>query len=219
MKILNLYSCIGGNRAHWPAGADITAVEIDAEVARFYGDRFPNDTVIVGDAVGYLVEHYQEYDFIWASPPCQNDGQYRYNVGYRAKGYAPVMPSLMMYRIPMFLDAYDYQGWYAVENTKPFYNPLMPPQKVGRHLFWANFHIPDFSVPPSKIRSRNKIGEWEKYLGISLKGYAIKNKRQHMRNAVNSALGLHVLNSATGAPEHNEPENLPLFATAPQPRL
>lgn len=70
MKILNAYAGIGGNRKLWGDSHDITAVEYDPKIAAIYQDLFPNDTVIVGDAHQYLLEHYQEFDFIWCSPPC-----------------------------------------------------------------------------------------------------------------------------------------------------
>ena len=49
MKILNLYACLGGNRYKWDevADVDVTAVELDPELARLYQERFPNDKVIV----------------------------------------------------------------------------------------------------------------------------------------------------------------------------
>jgi DNA (cytosine-5)-methyltransferase 1 len=45
MKILNLYSGIGGNRKKWGNSHNITAVEIDNDIAKVYKDFFPNDTV------------------------------------------------------------------------------------------------------------------------------------------------------------------------------
>ena len=69
LKILNLYAGIGGNRKLWE-GHEVTAVEFNPEIAKIYQDLFPNDKVIVGDAHQYLLEHYKEFDFIWASPPC-----------------------------------------------------------------------------------------------------------------------------------------------------
>ena len=74
MKILNLYAGIGGNRKLWndvKSDIEVTAVEYDQAIAQAYKDRFPNDIVIVGDALKYLLEHYKEFDFIWVSPPCQ----------------------------------------------------------------------------------------------------------------------------------------------------
>lgn len=70
MKILNLYAGIGGNRKLWGDEHDITAVEFDERIAAIYQDLYPNDTVIVGDAHQYLLDHYSEFDFIGASPPC-----------------------------------------------------------------------------------------------------------------------------------------------------
>jgi DNA (cytosine-5)-methyltransferase 1 len=72
MKVLNLYACLGGNRYKWDEVAEeagielqVTAVELDPELAKLYQERFPNDTVIVADAHQYLLDHYQEYDFVY----------------------------------------------------------------------------------------------------------------------------------------------------------
>ena len=46
MKILNLYACLGGNRYKWGDEHEITAVELDEELAKLYQERFTNDTVI-----------------------------------------------------------------------------------------------------------------------------------------------------------------------------
>ena len=77
MKILNLYAGIGGNRKLWGSEHDITAVELSPEIANLYHSCFPQDNVVVGDALDFLEKHYYEFDFIWASPPCQSHGQYR----------------------------------------------------------------------------------------------------------------------------------------------
>jgi DNA (cytosine-5)-methyltransferase 1 len=71
MKVLNLYAGIGGNRKLW-TDVDVTAVELNPQIAKIYQDFFPNDKVIVGDAHQYLLEHFKEFDFIWSSPPCQS---------------------------------------------------------------------------------------------------------------------------------------------------
>jgi len=49
-KILNLYACLGGNRYKWDEVAkalgielEVTAVELDPELARMYQERFHND--------------------------------------------------------------------------------------------------------------------------------------------------------------------------------
>ena len=194
MRVLNLYAGIGGNRKHWK-GVEVTAVENDPEIAKLYQDLFPEDTVIVGDAHQYLLEHHKEFDLIWSSPPCPTHGQYRYRVGVLAKGYAPVFPDMQLYEEIIFLQHY-YKGLWIVENVKPFYEPLIAPTAVlQRHLFWSNFKIPHQEYAPKKLRTKNKISDYSD-LGIDIAGTKIKNKRQVLRNCVDAELGLHVIQSA-----------------------
>ena len=70
VRVLNLYAGVGGNRKLWQ-DVNVTAVELEPKIAAVYQRQHPNDTVIVGDAHAYLLEHWQEFDFIWSSPPCQ----------------------------------------------------------------------------------------------------------------------------------------------------
>ncbi len=79
MKILNLYAGIGGNRKYWGDEHEITAVEINREIASIYSYNYPNDKMIVTDAHYYLLEHYMEYDFIWSSPPCPTHSKLCYS--------------------------------------------------------------------------------------------------------------------------------------------
>lgn len=65
MKIYNGYCGIGGNRKEWGSNHQITAVELDPRIATIYKDLYPDDEVIIGDAHQYLLEHYNEFDFIW----------------------------------------------------------------------------------------------------------------------------------------------------------
>ena len=58
MKILNLYSGIGGNRKLWGESHEITAVEYNEEIAMIYKDYFPNDEVVIADAHEYLLNNY-----------------------------------------------------------------------------------------------------------------------------------------------------------------
>lgn len=68
IKVLNLYAGIGGNRKLWK-NVEVTAVEINPEIAKIYKDFFPGDEVIIGDAHEYLLHNYDKFDFIWSSPP------------------------------------------------------------------------------------------------------------------------------------------------------
>jgi DNA (cytosine-5)-methyltransferase 1 len=189
IKTLNLYAGIGGNRKLW-SDCDVTAVELDPKIASVYQLFFPADTVIVGDAHAYLQEHYSEFDFIWSSPPCPTHGQYRYNVGFRAKGYSAVFPDMKLYEEIIFLKHY-FSGLYCVENTRPYYEPLVAPSVVlSRHLFWANFYIAQADFGAKHIRDKNKISDYD----TDISGTNISNKRQVLRNCVDSDLGLHIWN-------------------------
>jgi DNA (cytosine-5)-methyltransferase 1 len=170
MKILNLYACLGGNRYKWGDEHEITAVELDPEAARLYQERFPNDTVIVADAHQYLLDHYKEFDFIWSSPPCPSHSRARY---WSSSNYEtttePVYPDMKLYQEILFLQHYYKTGKWCVENVIPYYEPLIPAQKRGRHLYWTNF------VLPANINERNFEGFCQrtsssKYKGSELKG-------------------------------------------------
>lgn len=146
-KILNLYACLGGNRYKWnevKEDIEVTAVELDAELARLYQERFPNDTVIVADAHQYLLDHYKEFDFIWSSPPCPSHSRARY---WNASNYdtttEAIYPDMKLYQEILFLQHYYRTGKYVVENVIPFYEPLIPAQKRDRHLYWCNFNLPN----------------------------------------------------------------------------
>ena len=142
MKILNLYACLGGNRYKWnevKEDIQVTAVELDPELAKLYQERFPNDTVIIADAHEYLLNHYKEFDFIWSSPPCPTHSRARFA---RHESTENKFPDMKLYEEIIFLDNY-YKGKYVVENVIPFYTPLIPAKKRGRHLYWTNFNLPN----------------------------------------------------------------------------
>jgi DNA (cytosine-5)-methyltransferase 1 len=147
MKILNLYACLGGNRYKWDdvakeAGIEIqvTAVELDPEAARLYQERFPNDVVVIADAHQYLLDHFKEFDIIWSSPPCPTHSRVRMSQKNRDT-FENKYPDMKLYEEILLLK-HQYNGKYVVENVIPYYEPLIPAQKRGRHLYWSNFILP-----------------------------------------------------------------------------
>lgn len=155
LKILNLYACLGGNRYKWDevCDIDVTAVELDPELARMYQERFPNDKVVVADAHQYLLDHYKEFDFIWSSPPCPSHSRARYwsSSNYETATEA-IYPDMKLYQEILFLQHYYRTGKYVVENVIPYYEPLIPAIKRDRHLYWTNFNL------PNKLSNRNISG-------------------------------------------------------------
>lgn len=194
MKILNLYAGIGGNRKLWGDDHEITAVEIDPEIATVYQDLFPNDTVVVGDAHQYLLDHFQEYDFIWSSPPCPSHSRMRLSL-VKSK---PVYPDMKLYEEIIFLERF-YKGNWVVENVVPYYKPLVQPSALlDRHYFWSNYII---GTDADFARSyKGRITDQSKetlaaHHGIQLP-IGTKNQRKLLRNAVDPVVGLHVFKEA-----------------------
>ena len=197
MKVLNLYAGIGGNRKLWE-DCEVTAVELNPEIADIYRDLYPLDNVVVADAHQYLLEHHAEYDFIWASPPCQTHSQIRYNIGFKAdRKYEKVSaayPDMSLYQEIILLKFY-YDGLWVVENTIPYYEPLIAGQKRGGHIWWSNFHITKIDHGNRNHRGGN-VETLSERKQIDLAKYDIHNKRQILRNCVEPEVGLHVMNCA-----------------------
>lgn len=195
LKILNLHAGIGGNRARWEeidVDIEVVAVEIDKEIAAVYSDYFPRDQVVVGDAREYLVEHYQEFDFIWSSPSCITHSKIRVAAAKNGR-YKPVLPDLMLYSEIIFLG--EYAGCpFVVENVRPYYTPLIPWRvEIDRHVFWTNFVVPTFK--PEKAKIHNEVGGNQQVYGFDLKPYSMHSnkKREIIRNLVPPETGLHLL--------------------------
>lgn len=202
MKILNLYAGIGGNRKLWGDEHDITAVEIVPEIAAIYKDLFPNDNVIIDDAHEFLRKHFREYDFIWASPPCQTHSSFRQNICVRYRGTPAVYPDMKLYQEIIFLQN-NYTGYWLVENVKPYYKPLISPNVVlQRHYFWCNFEILPKVFEKDKIRTA-QIPDLEKMYGIDLKRFKLPNKRQILRNCVKPEIGKYIFEALTAKGEGN----------------
>lgn len=196
IKILNLYAGIGGNRKYWNRVADIevTAIEYDEHIAEAYKDRFPDDTVIIEDAKKYLLNHYKEFDFIWASPPCQTHSVI-INSQYMRNSYKAKYPDMSLYQLILFLQGHGRKCKWVVENVKPYYKPLIEPTvKIDRHLYWSNF-----TITPIKVEKKYKIStvKCNTLKDFDIKKYKnIKNKRQVIRNQVNYEIGEHILRCA-----------------------
>ena len=214
MKILNLYSCLGGNRYLWGDEHGITAVELDPELARMYQERFPGDTVIVADAHQYLLDHYKEFDFIWSSPPCPTHSRARY---WKSSNYdtnvEAVYPDMKLYQEILFLDHY-FHGKYVVENVIPYYEPLIQAKKRGRHLYWCNFPLAsNLNDRRFKIsQTKNELKELYKFHKIDLSNYTGKQSKVKIgRNLVDYEAGNTILNCAMDIIADNNVNQLKMF--------
>ena len=217
-KILNLYASLGGNRYKWNEVSEnikVTAVELDSHLAELYQERFPDDQVIICDAHQYLIDHYQEYDFIWSSPPCPTHSRARF-WGLGANGKNPVYPDMKLYQEIIFLQ-HHFNGKYCVENVIPYYDPLMNPQKRGRHLYWCNFKLPsdlkdrriNISALKDEVKQLSKFHEFDFYR------YNGKQRKDKIaRNLVDYEAGKTIFATAMNIHIANNSEQQKLFTNA-----
>jgi len=205
MKILNLYAGIGGNRKLWGNEHEVTAVEINPEIAKIYQDFFPNDIIIVTDAHQFLLEHYKEFDFIWSSPPCPTHSNLRKGLSMNA-GAKAVYPDMKLYEEILFLIGY-FKGKWVVENVNSWYEPLIKPYELSRHYFWSNFPLPKKTIRSGKFsitggvnkeHGNEQVLRLQKEFGVDLSKYSNDErwKRTLLRNMVNPELGLHIFKCA-----------------------
>lgn len=196
-KVLNLYAGIGGNRKLWE-DVEVTAVESNERIAGVYQDFYPDDKMVIGDAHQYLLDHYSEFDFVWSSPPCQRHSKMVKFTRHNIIKY----PDMRLYEQIVFLTHF-YKGNWVVENVKPYYEPLIAPSSImGRHLFWSNFNIPNFSIssPKNFINSTTVKGseDLKKWLGMEYEGNIYYEGNhcpgQVLRNCVHPKVGLHIIN-------------------------
>jgi DNA (cytosine-5)-methyltransferase 1 len=217
MRILNLYACLGGNRYKWGDEHEITAVEWDEELARLYQERFPKDEVIVADAHQYLLDNYQNYDFIWSSPPCPTHSRARaYNSKYKAQ-----YPDMALYQQVILLELVSkgenprFKGKYVVENVVPYYEPLIPAHKRGRHLYWTNFSLPNElskRKPPVFGNSTDELNKLCEFHDYNFKHYKGKQSTVKIaRNLVEYEAGKTILDTAMGIIKKKDVKQTELF--------
>ena len=215
IKILNLYACLGGNRYKWDEVADIevTAVELDEELAKLYQERFPKDKVIVADAHQYLLDHYNEFDFIWSSPPCPTHSRMRKtNTGEGERKSKATYPDMKLYQEILLLQHF-FKGKYCVENVIPFYDPLIAAKKRGRHLYWTNFNLPS-SLNERKANNfiHSKVGDLSDFHNYDFTKYKGKQRMDKIaRNLVDYEAGKTILQTALGIIKDNNKEQIKLF--------
>jgi DNA (cytosine-5)-methyltransferase 1 len=222
-KILNLYACLGGNRYKWDEVADnleVTAVELDPELARLYQERFPNDIVIVCDAHQYLLEHFKEFNFIWSSPPCPSHSRINYSFKNRtSKGYI-TYPDMNLYQEIILLSEF-FEGKFCVENVIPYYEPLIPAKKRGRHLYWTNFNLPNdlnereapfIKITPNSKKPKNIIKKRCEFHKIDLNNYNGKQSKEKIaNNLVDYEAGRTILETALNITKKENVNQLDIF--------
>ncbi len=207
---------MGGNRYKWnevDPNLHVTAVELDPDLCRLYSERFPNDDVIQTDAHEFLLKHYKDFDFIWASPPCPTHSRARF-WGFGASGKNPVYPDMKLYQEIIFLDNH-FKGKFVVENVIPYYKPLIEAIEIGRHLYWANFKIPkglnhrNFKGMGKSKNELDNLIDFHEFDFRKYKGSQPINKIA--RNLVDYVIGREIFQRAFDIEKSNSNEQIKLF--------
>ena len=212
MKILNLYACLGGNRYKWNEvknDIEVTAVELDPELARMYQERFPNDKVIVADAHQYLLDYFDDFDFVWSSPPCPTHSRLNSMI---IKNSGVRYPDMNLYQEIIILKKW-FKGKFVVENVIPYYTPLIPGIKRDRHMYWTNFNLPnDLGDRKKNDLIKLSIKELEQFHNIDLCSYKGKQDKGKIgRNLVYYEAGKTIFETALGIINNKNKEQTKLF--------
>jgi len=217
IKVLNLYACLGGNLYKWDqvsktAGVilEVTAVELDPELSRMYKERFPNHKVVIEDAHQYLLNNYKKFDFIWSSPPCPTHSKSRFA---RRDTTTPIFPDLKLYEEIIFLK-HHFKGKFVVENVIPYYEPLIPAKKRGRHLYWTNFNLPNvLSERKGNImEGKNEMNRWCEFHNIDISSYkGTQRKDKIARNLVDYEAGKTIFETYLGIYKSDNANQTSLF--------
>lgn len=221
LNVLNAYSSLGGNRYKWDEAAEeanvkinVTAVELDVELAELYQERFPNDTVIVTDAHDFILNNVEKFNYCWASPPCPSHSRMRkYNTGQGERKSKASYPDMKLYQEIIFLEHF-FKGKFCVENVIPYYEPLIPAKKRGRHLYWTNYNLPNIltnrNVRISK--GKNEFKNLCLFHDYDFKKYKGKQRLDKIaRNLVDYEAGKTIFQTALGIKKQQNANQKSLF--------
>ncbi len=191
IKVLNLYAGIGGNRKLWE-NVEVTAIEINPFIANIYKEFFPNDNIVIADAHEYLINNFEDFDFIWSSPPCPSHSDIR-RCGVKRGQVDPIYPDMKLYEEIILLNNF-FNGKFVIENVVSYYKPLIRPTQIDRHYFWSNYLLNKVKIEEEK-KIIHITGN-ENFYGFDISKFKIDNKRTLLRNLVNPKLGLAIFNAA-----------------------
>ena len=121
---------------------------------------------------------------------------------------------MALYQEVIFLDNY-YKGQYVIENVIPFYEPLIPAKKRGRHLYWCNFRLPNILSKrknPDLSRTKNLIDAMSEFHDYDFKKYKGKQRMNKIaRNLVDYEAGKTILDTALGIMTKQDTKQTELF--------
>ena len=187
LRILDLFCGLGGVARGFQTflienGIDFEyyAIDIDDRILKAHKVLNPRSIVIKRDAYSFSDEELRNYDFIWASPPCET-----HSIMGVWKRKVDTKPDMRLYELIDKL--YDLGKPFVVENIKPYYRPpIRPTSRANRHILWSNLEIPPIKVNlPTFTNIKNKIDTLARYHEIQDK---IDKIRRILGNRTRDAL-------------------------------
>ena len=124
-------------------------------------------------------------------------------------------PDLKLYEEVIFLDNF-FKGKYVVENVTPYYEPLVPAQKRGRHLYWTNFTLPN-DINERKLKGtlclmKNEIDTLCEFHDYDFRKYKGEQRLDKMaRNLVDYEAGRTIFETALGIVSKKQTNQIELF--------
>jgi len=125
---------------------------------------------------------------------------------------------MSLYQEILFLQHF-FKGKYCIENVNPYYEPLIKPQKSGRHCFWANFTIPKLKSedsigrmgPVKSLGGKRSEGQYHYKLGFDLTDKSHPNKKKLLNNCVVPEIGKAIMEAVLGIYDENKVYQTGLF--------
>ncbi len=199
LKILDLFAGIGGTATgiikcfhEKRISFTYTAVERDDEIADAFLENVNHRSevsLLRMDVRQVLKRGFvQQFDFVWASPPCQAHSR----ANWRAVKARKI--DMLLWDVIEFLRKNAKN--YVVENVIPWYEPPIKwSTRIGRHVFWSNFPIVPFR--PRKLPKDFDywgVGFLSSFYGLkppqTKDGY---KKRQSLRNVVDPEISYQII--------------------------
>lgn len=112
-------------------------------------------------------------------------------------------------------EVYKDENVLCVENVKPYYEPLIPGKKVGRHIYWSNFNLPSNlnHRPFEDSRGNNEINRLKEYHNFDFSKYKGKQPiKKIARNLVDYEAGKTIFQTAEKIINRKPVEQIGLFA-------
>ena len=188
LKILDLFCGLGGTAKGFQRWLDehsveyeYIAVDINKEVLKVHRYFNPKSQVMQRDAYTFTDDELEEFDFIWASPPCQSHS--RAQVIWKRR-----KPDMRLYDLIRQLRRVGKP--FVVENVIPYYKPPIPwNYRIDRHVLWTNLKLPPLVEKIRRMALREMdIKELAEFHDIPLKYVRLlkrTDRRQALRNMVN----------------------------------